>query len=83
MMLFEAIKTSRHSQGLHGPFVEGTGVDSLGKLKDVLVRTFADSLLDDFFHCCSSSSLDGSHAKADFTLGIYRKPTFGFIDIWP
>jgi hypothetical protein len=36
-MLFKAIKTSCHCQCLHGPLVEGTGVDSLGKLKDVLV----------------------------------------------
>ena len=82
-MLFEAIKTTCHGQGLHGPFVEGTGVDSLGKLKDVFVRAFADSLLDDFFYRSCSSAFDGSHPKSDFSLGIHRKPTFGFIDIWP
>ena len=80
-MLFEAIKTPCHGQCFHGPLVEGTGVDTLRKLKDIFVWPFAYPLLNNFFYRCSSSAFDGSHAKADFSLAIDRKPTFGLIDI--
>ena len=81
MVFFEAIKASCHGQGFHGPFVEAAGIDALGEVKDGFVCPLAFALFDDFFHCSGASTFDGGHAKSNFAGGVYRKPTFGFIDV--
>ena len=65
----------------HRFLVQCSGIDSLRKVKDVFVRTVFLTLNDDFFHCGRTCSFDRCHSKADFSCFVYRKSTFGFVDI--